>query len=407
MPSKHALLVHLSGLQYDSDSLHLFHSILSTGFRSRNSLVDLGVIPKHSVKGIFSDEHQNIYFFPETFFKKNPSICPTEQTCLNTIYIKAQDTVSVYNCQYRGDVSIFEYEASKISISNFLKQFESAQELKNKITTSGLEEIIDVVTHPLTGAPVMINKGTKKLLELFDLEDPDYGPEVIIPKDHIHPSSFYTTGHGYLYNSTLNGSVNIEAPIIEVPEMAHSRGLFLNNDGTEVYRPSKHHLESDFGNIELSSEVEYRYKCNRNVTKIFLSNVLSGNISFSYIDKQICTDDSVSVSCESKAYHKVIIGDTRDNSITFDPFSLYHVIGGKGSDQYIFTNSYANKIILDFNGADGDRMHLPDYLYKTATDAVNAVYYKGDMAILPIGDLGSVILPDLIAEITPEDIIIY
>ncbi|MBP9791988.1 MAG: hypothetical protein KBC27_02135 [Rickettsiales bacterium] len=103
----------------------------------------------------------------------------------------------------------------------------------------------------------------------------------------------------------------------------------------------------------------------------------------------------------------MIIGDTRDNSITFDPFSLYHVIGGKGADQYIFTNSYANKIILDFNGADGDRIHLSNYLYKTSTDAMNAVYYKNDMAILLIGDLGSVILPDLIAEIMPEDIIIY
>ncbi|MBP9791989.1 MAG: hypothetical protein KBC27_02140 [Rickettsiales bacterium] len=85
--------------------------------------------------------------------------------------------------------------------------------------------------------PILINKDTQKLLGLFNLDDSEYGPEVIIPKNHIHPSSFYTTGHGHLYNSTL--SVNIEAPIIELPELAHSRGLFLNNEGTELYRPSK------------------------------------------------------------------------------------------------------------------------------------------------------------------------
>ena len=152
---------------------------------------------------------------------------------------------------------------------------------------------------------------------------------------------------------------------------------------------------------------QHRYDCKENVQRIYLAEFALGNISFTYKDKQIYQSEFNKESCSSKAHHKVIFGDTRDNAITFDPFSLYHVIGGKGADQYKFVNSYANKVILDFDGSEGDRMHLPDYLYKTPEEAVGALYHNNGMAILPIGDLGSVILPDLIAGIGPKDIIIY
>lgn len=403
--SNYVSLVHFAGLCYLSDSLLIFRRIIMEGLRSRQSLVDLGSIPKMSVDGVFSDEHKNIYFVPEFFVKEK--IPGFYKKCSNSIFIKANsESLYVYNMEYRGDVSIFEYESSKTFAVDFIERIEDTQKLKSKISAIG--DVLKVVTHPLTGVAVMVYKETYDLLDRFKIEAIDFMPEVVVSLDHIGSSYFYTTGHGSLYNNTLkDDSINEDAHVIEAQDQTSSRKIFLNEDGTDLYRPSKFRLGDSFGNIELSDSIKQRYDCVMNVQKVFLSELSLGNISFSYKKKQICQEDFNSVICSSKAYHKVIFGDARDNSITFDPFSLYHVIGGKGADQYMFVNSYANKVILDFDGAEGDRMHLPDYLYKTPEEAVGALYHNNGMAILPIGDLGSVILPDLVADIRPEDIVIY
>lgn len=327
--------------------------------------------------------------------------------CTNSISIKAtSESLYVYNIEYRGAVSIFEYESSKTFAIDFIERLKDAQKLKSKIRA--LDDVLKVVLHPLTGVAVMVYKETYDLLNRFEIEAIDFPAEVTVSVDHIDPSYFYTTGHGSLYNNSLkDDSINEGVHVIEVQDQISSREIFLNEDGTTAYRPSKHMLGGSFGNIELSSSTQHRYECKENVQRIYLAEFALGNISFTYKDKQICQSEFNKESCSSEAHHKVIFGDARDNAITFDPFSLYHVISGKGADQYKFVNSYANKVILDFDGSEGDRMHLPNYLYKTAQAAVDAVYYRNDIAILPIGDLGSVILPDLIAEIRPEDIVIY
>jgi hypothetical protein len=398
--TKPILLQHSAGYCYEKNSLSLFNNIIKTGLQSRNSLISKKIIPNFSVKGIFSDEHTNIYF--------SPTINDDNGICENTIYIKSSEQNNVFNACYRGTTSIFEYEASKISVADFLKNEDKYSALSKKITSNNLDKVIFIIKHPLTNAPLLINKNIIPIPYEYDCDS--YNEEVPISLNHISSYYFYKTGHKNLYNNTLkDNDINEESPTItpadQIPQM--QRKIFTNNEGTKSYRPSRDYISDEFGNIMLSKKHDTRYSCDDKVDKIYLDKFSNGNIEFTHNDGLICTNTFDTYTCNFKSKQTTIIGDNRDNKILFDPYLPCHVIGGKGADSFIFTYSYANKVIIDFNSQEGDKIHLPDYLYKTPEEALSAVYYKESVAILPIGDLGSIIFADYIAEIMLTDIIIY
>lgn len=380
----------------------LISIILNTGLKCRSMLTKEGIFKPAPVQGVFSDEHDNIYFWASQHsidFKRD------------TVFAVKVDAnnVYVYNTAHRGDASYFEYEASKMPLNEYLKKEEEFQLLSKKLHEGGLKQKVEVVAHQLTAEPVLINK------EQFPINPywlKKYSPEVPLNFAQITPEYFYGYPQ-FSSNGTLDFIINDTVITCPTPPSIE-RGIFLEDEGKEHYIPSKNYIAEDFGAISLTMGPE-RYRC-ENIERVFIAARSSPNIHFNQTQyKSTCyqyyIDSEGEKRCEEWSQYgkerKIIIGDTRDNTIKLDQFNPNLVLGKEGADTFILSHSHWSSVILDFNNSENDKLLFPMSLYNTPEEVLSHIVYKDNIAIILLGDLGSLLLPDLNEAITTGDIILY
>jgi hypothetical protein len=359
----------------------LINSINKTGLKSKSQLIKEGVRQQEPVQGIFSDEHDNIYFWgvkdygPDDRIKYSVKVDP--------------DNTYVYNAQFRGSVDYFLYQASRMTLSNFLDKNAKSRELNAKITEGGLDKKVEVINHPLTAEPVLINI-EQTPIPTYCLEG--YGAEVAY-NSNIIPSTNFAV-YPQITNGTMTLVVNDSAPIINVPD-AINRGIYLDDSGSDYYVPTREFISDDYGKIYLVTGIEERYStpryaCNHNARVTITPDQAHDIIS-------PVNNDYTGASCYQGWYDGfnekiVIIADARNNTIRPDHKLGSTIYGKKGADKFIFSQSFESHVVVDYSSKEGDILAFPRSLYKTSEEVLAHTFEQGGMTIIPLGDLGSVVL---------------
>ena len=387
------LIFHQIG-SFDASAYELADMILSNclkvGLKSKNQLIKEGMRKELPVKGIFSDEHENIYFWPTIGFidRNSPFIA-----------IKVNsDEVYVYNSRLRGKVDYFAYEASKMTLSQYLERHENNMQIRHDI--SGLDSVLTLLKHRITAKPLFI-QAADKYLDQLDQYYQEYSPEVVIPANII-PNNYLA-----LYGKRNKKSNDFEAVFNENAEMfsAHEpekRGIFLNDEGNKYYIPTNSHIEDDFGKIFLHSGYNpywtERYVCSAFHQQINIAKLLSSNIKI----------EPDPFDTENGRLTYIIKGDDRDNIIKLLPNTANIVIGKGGADIIYVAESDWLTTIIDFNSSEDDKLGFPKELYSSVDEIISKIIYKDEIAIISTNDFGSLLLANIFENaLSAEDFFIY
>lgn len=353
----------------------IYPSILKDGLKSKAQLIKEGLIDPLPVKGIFSDEHKNIYFWA--------TLDNINLQYKNIVAINVDPSeVYVFNSQLRGAVAYFEYEASKMTLKEYLEKKEKYDQLEESISNS--TEQYRVIEHSLTAEPIIIQSARSNNKNFGFMYD-GYSAEVLIPASNI-PSSYFS-----LYtkinneNDTTRELISQNNTLIYNAPKSGVRGIFLNDDGSESYIPSRDRIEGDFGKIVLTQGAYHpafahslRYGCDESPKEYYASTRF------------------LKVESHGNWDAIVVKGDDKSNSVYLSPSTETRIfIGKEGADKLFVDQTDWPTIFVDFTPSEGDKIAFPSYLYPSTADIISNITYKNGMAIIPTSDLGSLILPNI------------
>lgn len=368
----------------------IFNQCLEDGLKSKNQLIREGLVKEEPVKGIFSDEHDNIYFWPTVDFISNHSF-------FVGIEVNPEE-VHVYNSRLRGEVDFFAYKASQLTLSEYLELHYKTFAIKQYI--SGLSSVLYVLQHRLTANPIYIpSHGLDP--EIVDDLLREYSPEVIIPANIIVKNNFVIYGKKN-EAGVLEAGQNEEAELFPFNISNLKRGVFLNDKGNEYYIPNADRIEGDFGKVLLhagdSTFLSERYQCSSYHQHIDISQRSIPN----YEVIKHANDDEIG------RFKYIIKGDERNNTIKLLPDSASIVIPGSGADTIYVAESDWITTIIGFNASEGDKIGLPKELYTSSEEVISKLIYKNDLAIIPASNYGSLLIADIEGNIiNSTDIFIY
>ena len=148
--------------------------LLAEGLKSRKQLIKEGKLEPLSVRGLFDDHLSTIYFqwFPPHLEanRKNYDWVSTEVN---------PETTDVFNREFRYYNDWVKYDASRMSLADYISQHEKTKEMKQNLKLGE-----KIVWAPLTAEPTIVGIDDKRVYD----SRWQYLNEILVPKSIIPAS---------------------------------------------------------------------------------------------------------------------------------------------------------------------------------------------------------------------------
>jgi hypothetical protein len=359
------VISHTVGAFSNINATEVAGKILRSGLKSKRTLENEGVLLKDtSIKGIFSDEDTNIYFWadPDSYgeFK---------------VEIKLDaDASYTYSSWFRGGVDYFLYAASRLRLTEYHKERINYEAMQEQFPDK------DIIQHPILATPIILTSSQQK----FKLDILEYSAEVPVNTPIIDPSFFvrYSLRGNY---TELNSN-----KLIEQNDVFLTRGIFIDEDRRYI-TPNAIKLPDDYGHVSLL-QCQYGPCCRSayiHDAQIDSSKPYIMNASYT---KDLRKNEHYPVLTDEMF---VVKGNEQDNRFIVLNNVETTLWGKEGADLFCFgPESHSNHVIIDFSPQEGDRIVLKqNEFYSSAEEAAEGQISKeGDFIIVRLNNLASVVL---------------